>query len=653
MRSINSLSQRGYVLIGTLVLGLGISIAASTFLQYIVSSSVQLNDQTYTALAEEAAEAGSVLAANCIGQYSSNWSELKPNTSCDGVTQGSPYVMTSTTGIYTWRSSFSVAPYIENGVGYKLAVTGTLDVLRGAARVKQYSVQRSSTIAKFVYLAATSSPSAKQVTDLSVDTHSCAIANGELYCWGNNSNGQLGDGTLTSRNTPTRVSTSGFLTKTVTKVVVGTLTTCAIADGQLYCWGDNSSGQLGQGNYTQSPSPLLVSNPIASLKVTDVSISQGTASPATVCAVANGTGYCWGRNTVQQAGRSTASSSNTANQPTPGTIFSTGDLNGKKVSSISVGESNGCAIASGKLYCWGGQASPASPPKLVTDYPYNLPGIYVTDDALEVKAKSMCTTMTLQYVFVCRGQSRAWTANAANLIPHNGGGFAHALTTNVVSLNGRFISDVSVGYSHACAIADGQLYCWGSNGSYELGNTTTSSQYPVLVPLSGTVTAVSAGKNFTCAIVDGVAKCWGANNLGQLGTGSTSPTRQATPSTLSGVGTMAAATVSAGDDHACALLQGKTYCWGSNSYSQIGNGTSSVSVASPYQVNSGAMADGRVTTSVSAGGSSSCNIANGLIQCWGNNDMLQSGHNTASTISAPLTSGWYRYEKNLNKGILY
>lgn len=460
MRSIDTLSQRGYVLVGTLVLGLGISIAASTFLQYIVSSSAQLNDQTYTALAEEAAEAGSVLAANCIGQYSSNWSELKPNTSCEGTTQGSPYVMASTTGIYTWRSSFSVAPYSENGIGYKLNVTGTLDVLRGSVRVKQYTVQRSSAIAKYVYLAATSSTSAKQVTDLSVDTHSCAIANGELYCWGNNSSGQLGDNTLVSKNTPTRVSTSGFLTKTVTKVVVGTSTTCAIADGQLYCWGDNSAGQLGQGSFAlpYSATPLAVVNPIAALKVTDVSISQGTASPATVCAVANGTGYCWGRNTVQQAGRSTASSANTTNQPTPATIFSTGDLNGKKVSAISVGESNGCAVASGKLYCWGGQASPASPPRLVTEFPYNVPGIYVTDDALEVKAKSICTTVTLQYTFVCRGQSRAWTANAANLIPHGGNVFALALAFDSgvdlsVNPNGEIY----------CALAAYRAFCAGTS----------------------------------------------------------------------------------------------------------------------------------------------------------------------------------------------
>lgn len=453
-------TNSGYVLVATLLLGIGISIASSTFMQYIVSSSTQLNDQTYTTLAEEAAESGSVFAASCIGAYSSNWTELRPDTSCDQVTQGSPYVMTSTNGIYTWRSSYSVAPYTENGVGYKLNVTGKLEILRAGIKIKEYTVQRPSAIAKQVTLAATSSPSAKQLTDLSVDTHSCAIANGQLYCWGDNSSGQLGDGTTTSKNTPTRVTTSGFSTKTVTKVAVGTATTCAIADGQLYCWGGNSNGQLGQGNTTASSVPLLVPSPISSLKVTDVSISQGTANPATVCAVANGSAYCWGRNALQQAGRSTATTTNnTASLTSPQVVYSSGDLNGKKISSISVGETSACAIAAGKMYCWGGQSTPARPPKLVAVYPFNLSGVYIANDLMEVKAKSTCATITFQLVFSCMGTSRAWTATTSppNLIANGGTYFASARSFD----SGVNLSTTPNGEIY-CAIAYYRPFCAGT-----------------------------------------------------------------------------------------------------------------------------------------------------------------------------------------------
>jgi alpha-tubulin suppressor-like RCC1 family protein len=80
--------------------------------------------------------------------------------------------------------------------------------------------------------------------------HSCAIRQGALWCWGDNSQGQLGDGTSIWRSTPVQVI---GLTSGVTHVAAGYSHTCAIHEGALKCWGINGAGQLGDGYDTKLP----------------------------------------------------------------------------------------------------------------------------------------------------------------------------------------------------------------------------------------------------------------------------------------------------------------------------------------------------------------------------------------------------------------
>jgi len=93
--------------------------------------------------------------------------------------------------------------------------------------------------------------------------YSCAIADTQAYCWGENSFGQLGDNSTTTRLVPVVVNTSGVLTgKTMQQIAAGQYHTCAIdSGGQVYCWGRNTSGQLGNGSTTNSSVPVTVVSP--------------------------------------------------------------------------------------------------------------------------------------------------------------------------------------------------------------------------------------------------------------------------------------------------------------------------------------------------------------------------------------------------------
>jgi alpha-tubulin suppressor-like RCC1 family protein len=92
------------------------------------------------------------------------------------------------------------------------------------------------------------------------DEHTCALKGGQVYCWGYNDYGQLGDGTTTDRTTPTLVADGAMGNSGVTAVAAGWYHTCALKGGQVYCWGWNGNGQLGDGTNTNRTTPTLVAN---------------------------------------------------------------------------------------------------------------------------------------------------------------------------------------------------------------------------------------------------------------------------------------------------------------------------------------------------------------------------------------------------------
>lgn len=375
----------------------------------------------------------------------------------------------------------------------------------------------------------------KGVTQLAAGgQHTCATANGKAYCWGNNSSGQLGDNSTTNSLTPVPVDTSGALSgKTITDISASMNHTCVVADQRAYCWGSNTDGKLGNGTTsTGSLVPVAVGGALADKNVNDISTSAPGGDHT--CAVAEGAAYCWGNNMWQQLGIGT---SDYDPHPNPLTVDTSGALSGKSVTAISAGSNHTCAVADGAAYCWG----------------FN---------------------------------------DAGSL----GNGFFDPSSTPVAVdttgvLSGKTVTKVSV-HVASCAVADGRAYCWGSNTNGRLGDgTTTDRSVPVAVTTSGSlggkaVTDISARGLHTCAIADDTPYCWGDNINGGLGNGTT--TTSLTPVAVSTpLGPVT--NLTSGDQHTCATNRNEISCWGFNNSGQVGDGTTVTPRASPVTTNATAI----------------------------------------------------------------
>jgi len=130
-------------------------------------------------------------------------------------------------------------------------------------------------------------------------SHTCGISQQAVLCWGGNAFGQLGDGSTEDRSQPTEVQ---GIPGVPTHLAAGAVHACAlVAGGQAYCWGQNLQGQLGDGSTQNRSSAVAVSG---GLRFTDIQ-----AGGAQTCGrTADGTQYCWGLNQSGQLGDGTRSS---------------------------------------------------------------------------------------------------------------------------------------------------------------------------------------------------------------------------------------------------------------------------------------------------------------------------------------------------------
>ncbi len=441
--------------------------------------------------------------------------------------------------------------------------------------------------------------------------HACGLRNGELYCWGGNDAQQVTGGVIGDVTQPTRiVSPRGG---PWTFVATGYNSTCAISD-RLYCWGAGDSGQLGTGSMTSVGIPTAVDSEITDWE--SVSLGRNHA-----CAISRTGGlHCWGLNYYGEVG-------NNAPLYTATLVLAPTAIALPDTTSVAVAGYSTCAVAAGKLYCWG--------------YPYQavLGDPAVVDACGGARAaptlasglEGWTTVSASQFMSCALRGDEVWCWGFAL----GGGGLGQGVWNG--NGWGRVTvgaTDISLGWSAnpdeqgdaqdvdlACVIIGGDVQCWGDNryGQLAQGDAT---MHPTPHEIAGDYRwkQLQASDLHTCGVTMGdELYCWGTMLSGQT-IGTTAGTDQLPCGAVPGVPcTLGEPTrvpfqpmaeeVGLGDNHTCAVFAGQMTCWGGNGSLQLGvpggNETRATLPGSTW------------TRAYSVGSSASCGVKDGQTWCWG------------------------------------
>lgn len=331
------------------------------------------------------------------------------------------------------------------------------------------------------------------------DGYTCAMkTDGTVWCWGANSNGQLGDGSTTNRTRPVQV----VGVSDATQIVAFNGKACALkSDTTVACWGGGST--------------------TVSIVAGLTGVTQIAAKFSHICARLNdSTARCWGWNVLYQLGN--GSTTDSAVPVTPS------GLSG--VEEVSAGVFNSCARLSDRtMRCWGAGNNGGLGDGTTT---------YATNDKTSPTGISDVVKISTgpgwnnQCALLGSGTLKCWGLNTYGAVG-NGitltGSTVLQLTPVTAGPFPAGIQSVDLGMYHSCAVlTDATAACWGGQGTEgKLGNGgTTSTATPTLVSGLTGVRQISASYYHTCAVLlDTTVKCWGSGSYGALGQGTTSDSR--------------------------------------------------------------------------------------------------------------------------------
>ncbi|MCA9654647.1 MAG: DUF4215 domain-containing protein [Myxococcales bacterium] len=447
------------------------------------------------------------------------------------------------------------------------------------------------------------------------ENHSCAVvSNNNVWCWGDDDSGQLGDGViLPDSGDPLMVV--GL--PPAVEVEAGRDATCALDTmGGVWCWGNNNDGEVGDGTVNDTAVPQAVALP---QPADDISLGINfSCALLTTDAV-----YCWGEGSDYQLGYG-----DIIDQLTPVEVQG---LPAGDIVDLEVGARGACVMtAANERHCWGFSetgylglaprnqldldaplafSGPVAEVRLsVPEYRGVLCGV-LTDGTVECAGDGTLVTlstvngadglfgstidshladltpipgltgvldMSFGNSFACARTSTqvlCWGDNSNLQLGQGDGSTVDIIDpTPVVTLG--TVDEIDVGHQFACARTAGNIVCWGDNDGYQTGidGVTTDQTSPVTVPTFGDAVDVECGENHACALrSSGVVSCWGDDGASQLGDNDGNINDSGIPVDVTGLPGPADQLV-VGQDHGCALVGTEVYCWGDATYGQLGQG---------------------------------------------------------------------------------
>jgi alpha-tubulin suppressor-like RCC1 family protein len=529
--------------------------------------------------------------------------------------------------------------------------------------------------------------------------NSCAIsAAGSLHCWGDNAYGQLGQGHQVNSAVTTSIPVGTG--SNWSKLSVGGRHLCGLRAGHLYCWGDNSNRQVGATSAAAQPVPLEVRS---DLVWTDVSLGESHS-----CALAGSDMYCWGNSADGQAGVATVVSDVDAPVQVAGTwsrlsagAFHTCAINaanelscwGRNTSgqvalpvgadgpwsAVQAGPAHTCATAGTRTYCWGegtkgalgnGQSSDEPAPQTVSSVQ--------TLVSLATGADFSCGAVR-EPDPSDRFQLYCWGANDDGLLLQAGGDVN--VPTLLATSEAPTWTAYAVGDHHMCAVDDGLVHCWGNNVDGAVGNAApAASLVTAPAPVKNAVVAHSTLNVCAANPCKNGGACSASNSgfscdctgTGFSGADCTAELDECATPGICGQGTCRdllddegytcacphglvdvdqtgtacekVGFIAAGVNHTCVLTGSSRtlHCWGSNRYGQLGLGATGTTAYYPNENSQtyrtplrlsaidGATTDARGWTQLVVGENVTCgslpnNQGAESLYCWGDNTLGQTG----------------------------